>query len=242
MHHTTPTATAHSSGLRGREAEGGRRREGFDRRKTGRQTRREGGRKRGRETRADAFLIDGPKNLCVGRLLCFDIALIGHGRTTARRASTPTQTGLAGAGGREAAAGEPRIHHGGEEHAARAVDLRGPTGDPENELTISITHEEGDEADAARNIIQGKGCPPAPAPAPTVLRDREIGNGEAAMDVTAAGKKRGGRAEHERKKITCRAARFQARPGPRVDRARAIRSLFQPNACNPFSYSQCRLG
>ena len=193
MHHTTPTATAHSSGLRGREAEGGRRREGFDRRKTGRQTRREGGRKRGRETRADAFLIDGPKNLCVGRLLCFDIALIGHGRTTARRASTPTQTGLAGAGGREAAAGEPRIHHGGEEHAARAVDLRGPTGDPENELTISITHEEGDEADAARNIIQGKGCPPAPAP--TVLRDREIGNGEAAMDVTAAGKKRGGRAE-----------------------------------------------
>ena len=33
------------------------------------------------------------------------------------------------------------------------------------------------------------------------------------------------RAEHERKKITCRAARFQARPGPRVDRARAILSL-----------------
>ena len=152
----------------------GREGEGFDRRRAATDAE---GRKSERQSGPDAFLIDGPKNLCEGRLLR---------HRTHRRAFNLTQPSLCG----RVAAGEPRIHHGG----GGAVDLRGPTGDLENELTISITHKEGD---AARNIIQ---------------RKKERSNERApARDWKRRGQKRVEESMNGRKSP---AERLQARPGP----------------------------
>ena len=134
------------------------------------------GRQTDRPTGPDAFLIDGPKNLCEG-------APTSTSHSSERDGGIQTQTGAGGSW-----RGEQRIHHCGDGEDDGAVDLRGPTGDLENELTISITHEEGD---AARNIIQRRKertneRAPAPAPAPARLETERL----LAGDVTTAGQKR----------------------------------------------------
>ena len=123
-----------------------------------------------RPTGPDAFLIDGPKNLCEG-------APTSTSHSSERDGGIQTQTGGSWRG-------EQRIHHCGDGEDDGAVDLRGPTGDLENELTISITHEEGD---AARNIIQRrKERTNERAPAPARLETERL----LAGDVTTAGQKR----------------------------------------------------
>ena len=132
---------------RGRERGGSAgQREFFDRQTESGGVGRDRGRKSEGNTGPDAFLIDGPKNLCEGRLLCFDVALIG------RRGSKPNPDWE---GGRWEAADAPGIHHGGGAAAGRAVDLRGPTGDPENELTISITHKGRDGETLLEILFRG---------------------------------------------------------------------------------------
>ena len=132
---------------RGRERGGSAgQREFFDRQTESGGVGRDRGRKSEGNTGPDAFLIDGPKNLCEGRLLCFDVALIG------RRGSKPNPDWE---GGRREAAGEPRIHHGGGGGRQSGRLTR-----PHRRSRKRADHKHNSQwerrRDAARNIIQGR--------------------------------------------------------------------------------------
>ena len=104
--------------------------------------------------------------------------------------------------------------------AGRAVDLRGPTGDPENELTISITHK-GRDGETLLEILfkGGKEEPTKRDLAPARLEKQRM---MLFVDVDgcnygSGGKMRArerGSADRGKSPAATRPARYDAHPGP----------------------------
>ena len=114
--------------------------------------------------------------------------------------------------------------------AGRAVDLRGPTGDPENELTISITHKGRDGETLLEILFRGGKEEPTKrdlAPAPARLEKQRMMLFVDVDGCNYGGGKDEGKGERKRgqRKITCRDVTREMRRSPWSE-PRHDRSLF----------------